>query len=111
MNLDLHYTDPRLAELYDLANPLGADSAFYLRMADETHARVIVDFGCGTGLLTREFASGERSVTGIDPAPAMLAIARRNDPGELDPWRPRVTRRTGSRSADNDGQCRASLSG
>jgi SAM-dependent methyltransferase len=77
MKLDRHYQEPRLVELYDSANPRGADTEFYVQLAADVHANVIVDLGCGTGLLTCELAVGGRTVFGIDPAPAMLAYARR----------------------------------
>src|SRR5215831_18291735 len=78
MKLDLHYVDPRLVELYDHDNPRETDTDFYLRLAAELGARRIVDLGCGTGLLTRELATVDgREVIGVDPAPAMLAVARR----------------------------------
>lgn len=80
MELDLHYTDPRLVELYDLENEWGPDNDFWLQLADEPGARVIVDLGCGTGLLTRALAVDERVVIGVDPSAAMLAVAR-NAPG------------------------------
>lgn len=80
MELDLHYTDPRLVELYDLENEWGPDNDFWLQLADEPGARVIVDLGCGTGLLTRALAVDERVVIGVDPWAAMLAVAR-NAPG------------------------------
>jgi len=80
MKLDLHYVDPRLVALYDIDNPRGADTDFYLDLAKALNARSIIDLGCGTGLLTRELAVAGRRVTGIDPAPAMLAYAR-NQPG------------------------------
>jgi SAM-dependent methyltransferase len=79
--LDQHYVDPRLVELYDIENPRGADTDFYVHLATDLNAHTIIDLGCGTGLLTRELATGDRRVTGVDPAPAMLAVARRQ-PGE-----------------------------
>lgn len=84
--LDLHYVDPRLVELYDSANPLGSDTEFYLQMAAELKAQTIVDLGCSTGLLTRKLARDNRNVIGIDPAPAMLAVARRNDKAQHIQW-------------------------
>jgi trans-aconitate methyltransferase len=45
-------------------------------------ADVVVDLGCGTGLLTRPLAERVAFVVGVDPEPDMLAIARRDlDPG------------------------------
>jgi SAM-dependent methyltransferase len=87
MELDLHYVDPRLVALYDHDNPRGADTDFYLRLAADLDARRILDLGCGTGLLARELAEVEgRHVIGVDPAPAMLAVARRQPGAERVRW-------------------------
>ena len=86
MKLELHYVDPRLVALYDAANPRGADTTFYLRLADRLAARVIVDLGCGTGLLTRALAREGRRVIGVDPAGAMLAVARQGAGAERVEW-------------------------
>jgi len=87
MKLDLHYVDPRLVELYDQANPRGADTDFYLQLAKDLNAHTILDLGCGTGLLTRELAVvGHRQVIGIDPASAMLTVARRQPGAERVQW-------------------------
>jgi SAM-dependent methyltransferase len=87
MKLDLHYVDPRLVALYDRDNPRGADTDFYLRLAADLGARRILDLGCGTGLLTRELAAVDgRQVTGVDPAAAMLAVARRQPGAERVRW-------------------------
>ncbi|MCU0493360.1 MAG: class I SAM-dependent methyltransferase [Chloroflexaceae bacterium] len=84
--LDLHYVEPRLVELYDRANPRGADTDFYLGLAAELQAQTIVDLGFGTGLLTRELAAAGRRVIGVDPSPAMLAYARRKPGAERVAW-------------------------
>lgn len=84
--LDLHYVDPRLVELYDLDNPRGADTEFYVNLAAELDARLILDLGCGTGLLTRELATPGRQVIGVDPAPAMLDFARRQPGADRVKW-------------------------
>jgi SAM-dependent methyltransferase len=86
MKLDLHYTDPRLVELYDRDNPRGPDTDFYLGLATDIHARRIIDFGCGTGLLTCELATEGRQIIGIDPSVAMLAVAQGKPGSERVQW-------------------------
>jgi SAM-dependent methyltransferase len=70
------YTDPRFTALYDAANPLGADSRFYMALAAELSAPTIVDIGCGTGSLAVALAGRGHAVTGLDPSPAMIEVAR-----------------------------------
>jgi SAM-dependent methyltransferase len=86
VKVDQHYLDPRLAALYDIENTRGADTDFYLRLAADLGARKILDLGCGTGLLTRELAVDGRQVVGVDPAPAMLAVARQQPGAERVQW-------------------------
>jgi len=86
MNLELHYTEPRLVALYDTDNPRGIDYDFYIQLAKEIEAKTILDLGCGTGLLTRELATYGWTVTGVDPAPAMLAYARKQPDAHLVTW-------------------------
>lgn len=86
VKLDQHYVDPRLVALYDRDNPRGDDTDFYLQLAIHLGARVILDLGCGTGLLTRAFATNGRDVRGIDPASAMLAWARQQPGAEHVQW-------------------------
>lgn len=86
IKLDLHYVEPRLVELYDIENTRSADTDFYVRLAADLDARRIFDLGCGTGLLTLELAIDGRQVVGVDPAPAMLAIARRQPGADRVQW-------------------------
>jgi 2-polyprenyl-3-methyl-5-hydroxy-6-metoxy-1,4-benzoquinol methylase len=72
---DIHYTDPRLARLYDQDSGWGADSKFYLSLAGPAPKRIL-DLGCGTGTLCNAYAAQGHAVTGVDPAPAMLDVAR-----------------------------------
>lgn len=98
--LDLHYTDPRLVDLYDIENPRGADTDFYVQLAAELDARHILDLGCGTGLFTRELAINGRQVVGIDPASAMLAFARHQPGAERVQWVEGTSKALGTPEAD-----------
>ena len=100
MKLDAHYVDPRLVALYDRDNPRGKDTDFYLALAEETHARRIVDLGCGTGLLTCELASAGRQVIGVDPSAAMLAIAKEKPGAGQVQWVEGTSANMGNQEAD-----------
>ena len=78
--------DPRIVDLYDGDNPDGPDHDFYRSLADELDAASILDIGCGTGILTVTFMQQGRSVTGVDPSPAMLAKARSRAGGAAVQW-------------------------
>jgi SAM-dependent methyltransferase len=73
---DSGYDDPQLAALYDLFNPWGPSDDFYLELI--MAAESVLDVGCGTGmLLKRARAAGHAGrLVGLDPANAMLDIAR-----------------------------------
>jgi SAM-dependent methyltransferase len=86
MELDLAYVEPRLVALYDRDNPRGPDTDFYVSLVAEVGAETIIDFGCGTGLLTRELAIDNRQVIGVDPSPAMLAVARQGPGADRVQW-------------------------
>jgi SAM-dependent methyltransferase len=80
------YRDPQLVELYDLDNPSGDDHAYYCALADQVGAQVIVDLGCGTGLLARSLATPGRTVTGVDPSRTMVEYARRQPGSAAVTW-------------------------
>ncbi|WP_293695969.1 class I SAM-dependent methyltransferase [uncultured Agrococcus sp.] len=82
----MHDYDPRIVDLYDGDNPDGPDHDYYRSLADELDAASILDIGCGTGILTVTFVRQGRSVTGVDPSPAMLAKARARSGGEEVEW-------------------------
>jgi SAM-dependent methyltransferase len=84
--IDDPYRDADLVELYDLDNPGGEDHTYYRALADEIDARLIIDLGCGTGLLTRSLARPGRIVIGIDPSRTMLDYAVRQPGSESVTW-------------------------
>lgn len=81
------YSQPRLAALYDGENPGRWDRDLYLALAVELGAGDVVDLGCGTGLLAVDLAGRGMRVTGVDPAAAMLDLARRRPGAQRVTWR------------------------
>lgn len=82
---DLHYADPRLVPLYDLLNAGDADHRFYEARIGAAPLK-IVDLGCGTGVFAVRLARQGHTVTGVDPAAAMLDVARARPGGDLPTW-------------------------
>ena len=83
--IDAHYSELRLAEVYDAGNGWSADRDFYLEIAGSSPIRVL-DLGCGTGLLCDAYAIKNHHVTGVDPAASMLEVARRKSNGQKIEW-------------------------
>ena len=75
MDEDRLYHDPALADFYDLENGWDRSPDFAFCKALAAEAASVLDLGCGTGALAVAL-SGGRQVVGVDPAPAMLEIAR-----------------------------------
>jgi SAM-dependent methyltransferase len=71
------FTDPRQVAIYDAVNSYepGTQPAFYLGVAEEVSAETVVDLGCGTGIITLEFARRGYRMIGVDPSPVMLEVA------------------------------------
>ena len=72
---------------YDELNPADDDYRFYAALAACAGVTRAADLGCGTGTLARMLAAGGAAVTGADPDPAMLRVARAADPGGRIDWR------------------------
>ena len=74
--VDLHYAEPGLAELYDTFCEGRPDFSFYLPLV--MSAERVLDVGCGTGKLLRlaREAGHTGRLCGLDPAAAMLEVAR-----------------------------------
>jgi SAM-dependent methyltransferase len=82
---DMHYENSKLVEIYDLDSPWSIDRDFYLSLAGMPPQRIL-DLGCGTGLLSDAYAARGHEVTGVDPSPAMLEMARRKPHGRQIEW-------------------------
>jgi SAM-dependent methyltransferase len=76
VHVDEAYTDAEFVRLYDAENPWHPLDDFYQRL--DLAAASVVDVGCGTGTrLARTREVGHRGrLVGVDPAEAMLAVAR-----------------------------------
>jgi len=81
----MDYQRPQIAEIYDVANPRAEDADFYISLASPGRCDVL-DLGCGTGTLCCALAQRGHRVTGVDPAAAMLAVARRKPQAEKVEW-------------------------
>tara|TARA_R110002020_G_scaffold37828_18_gene114029 strand:+ start:1032 stop:1772 length:741 start_codon:yes stop_codon:yes gene_type:complete len=77
------FHDPDLTRFYDIDNPWDTDKDYCLALARE--ATSVLDLGCGTGELAVALGEGRR-VTGVEPAGAMLAHARRRAGAERVTW-------------------------
>ncbi|MFE5776418.1 class I SAM-dependent methyltransferase [Brachybacterium sp. NPDC056505] len=89
------YEDPESARLYDAENSGREDVEFYRRLARELRGAAargadapftVLDIGCGTGVLCVDLAADGHRVLGVDPAGAMLEIARTRPGGERVTW-------------------------
>ena len=79
VTVDYQFTQPHLAELYDAFCAGRPDFPFYLPLVMSAHS--VLDVGCGTGELLRlaREAGHTGRLYGLDPANAMLDVARRRD--------------------------------
>jgi len=81
----MDYQHAQIAEFYDIANPWAEDADFYLSLAGLRPCSVL-DLGCGTGTLCCALAERGHRVTGVDPAAAMLTVARNKPHAERVEW-------------------------
>jgi SAM-dependent methyltransferase len=96
------FTDPRQVAIYDAVNSYepGSQPDFYLGVAEQVSAETVVDFGCGTGMITLEFASRGYRMIGVDPSPLMLEVARQKPGAERVQWIEGDALRLGAPAAD-----------
>jgi SAM-dependent methyltransferase len=83
---DAIFAHPRLALVYDAFDGPRDDLAAYVGIAAELGADRVLDVGCGTGCLAIRLAATGRTVVGIDPAAASLAVARSKDGSAAVTW-------------------------
>ena len=83
---DALFAEPRLAAIYDIVDSDRSDLDPYLAMAEELGADTILDIGCGTGTFACLLAEKGRTVIGLDPAAASLAVARRKPGADRVRW-------------------------
>jgi SAM-dependent methyltransferase len=83
---DRVFDEPQLAELYDELDPDRSDLDVYVSIARDLGARSVLDVGCGTGTLACLLAKEGLDVVGVEPAAAMLAVARRKDGADRVRW-------------------------
>lgn len=83
--VDVHYSDPALAALYDLENSWDAGDDFFLDFACET-SEPVLDMGCGTGQLAVAMAKMGCQVVAVDLSEAMLDIAKQRKGAEHVVW-------------------------
>jgi SAM-dependent methyltransferase len=83
---DAIFAHPRLARVYDAFDGYRDDLAYYLAIADELGACRVLDVGCGTGSLAVLLARSGRTVMGLDPAEASLAVARSKEDAARVTW-------------------------
>ncbi len=83
---DAVFEEPRLAAVYDDLDPDRGDLDVYVAIARELGARSVLDIGCGTGTFACALVAEGFEVTGIDPAAAMLAVARAKPGADRVTW-------------------------
>jgi SAM-dependent methyltransferase len=96
------FTDPRQVAIYDAVNSYktGTQPDFYLGIAKEVSAETVIELGCGTGMITLEFATRGYRMIGVDPSPVLLQVAMHKSGAEGVQWVEGDAGRLGTPHAD-----------
>lgn len=78
---------PRLAQIYEDFNQFSEDEDFWLKTIEGLDISHITDFGCGTWMFTLTLLAKWYTMLWIEPAAAMLEIAKQNDIEKNVEWR------------------------
>lgn len=81
-----NFDNPISAAIYDQAEGSREDLDHYAAIVEELAAGSVIDIGCGTGTLAIMLADRGNVVTGVDPAGAMLDVARAKPGAEKVRW-------------------------
>lgn len=80
------FAHPLLAQIYDAFEENRDDLGPYIDLARDLGVRRVLDVGCGTGSLPVLLGRNGVEVTGVDPAEASLAVARKKQGAESVTW-------------------------
>ena len=80
------FDDPRIAGVYDSFDSDRSDLDVYASIVAELGAARVLDLGCGTGTLAIMLAASGLDVVAVDPAGAMLDVARARPGAGLVRW-------------------------
>ena len=89
-----------MTSVYDQLNGYDRDYDYWRALARTVAPQDLCDLGCGTGMLTVLFAADGYRVTGVDPDPEMLAVARSRPGHETVTWVEGVATEVADQSAD-----------
>lgn len=76
MSASTEFTNANLVTIYDALNPIDDKIDFFTELAHKLQVEKIIDFGCGTGLLSHELVRHGHAVIGVEPAAGMVEQAK-----------------------------------
>jgi len=86
MSESKQFSNPLLVQAYDSINALGNDADFWFREIKRLAPKSVIDFGCGTGILTCELATRGYETIGVDPFGAMIEVAKQKPNADKVRW-------------------------